>query len=89
MDSLEKNLRKRKAASAGDSTAASLKALKREITPTLTKAAKRLEETMKLFERRLDEFLRELKSSILLTVRQAASTSSSPKPTSRRRSRRT
>ncbi len=89
MDSLEKNLRKQKTAPAGDTTAASLKALKQEITPTLTKTAKRLEQTLTLFERRLDEFLRELKSSILLTVRQATSTSSSPKPTSRRRSRST
>lgn len=88
MGALEKSLRRQKA-TPKDSTAASLKALKREITPTITKAAKRLEETLTLFERRLDEFLRELKSSILLTIRQATSKSSSPKPTSRRRSRST
>jgi hypothetical protein len=89
LDSLEKNLQKEKRTVSDRSTAASLKALKQEITPTLTKASKRLEQTMTLFERRLDEFLRELKSSILLTVRQATSSSTSPKSTSRRRSRRT
>jgi hypothetical protein len=88
MDALEKNLRKQ-ARPTSDSTAATLKELKREITPTLTKTAKRLEESLTLFERRIDEFLRELKSSILLTIRQATSQSSTPKSTSRRRSRRT
>ncbi len=89
MGALEKSLRRQKASPASASTAVSLKELKREITPTITKAAKRLEETLALFERRFDEFLRELKSSILLTIRQATSKSSSPKPTSRRRSRST
>ncbi|MFX1564644.1 MAG: hypothetical protein ACFFCH_01495 [Promethearchaeota archaeon] len=54
-----------------ESASADLKELQRELVPTLTQAVQRLEEMITLFETRFEEFLRELQSNILVTVRQA------------------
>ncbi len=54
-----------------ESASADLKELQRELVPTLTQAVQRLEEMITLFETRFEDFLRELQSNILVTVRQA------------------
>lgn len=48
-----------------------LKELQKELLPTLIQAVHRLEEMITLFETRFEEFLRELQSNILVTVKQA------------------
>jgi hypothetical protein len=54
-----------------DSSSKEIQELKKELAPTLTQAVQRLEEMITFFETRFEEFLRELQSSILVTVRQA------------------
>jgi hypothetical protein len=54
-----------------ESRSKELRELQKELVPTLTQAVQRLEEMITLFETRFEEFLRELQSNILVTVRQA------------------
>lgn len=63
----------------------SSKELQKELIPTLTQAIQRLEEMVALFETRFEEFLRELQSNILVTVRQAVKDSPPKKKTSTKR----
>lgn len=57
-----------------------IETLKRELTPTLTQTIQRLEEMLALFENRIEEFLRELQSNILVTIKQAVAEESKRKP---------
>ena len=50
-----------------------VEAMRKEISPALTQAVQRLEEALTLFETRMEEFLRELQTSILIAIRQASS----------------
>lgn len=64
---------------------AMMEELRKEISPALTQAVQRLEEALVLFETRMEEFLRELQSSIMLAIRQAATSApSKPSPAKRR-----
>lgn len=50
-----------------------IKELQKELIPTLIQAVHRLEEMITLLEARFEEFLRELQSNILVTVKEAVS----------------
>ena len=79
-ESFEKTLTKVAKEAPQTSSQESLKELQKELVPTLTQAVQRLEESIVLFENRFEEFLRELQSNILVTVRQAV-ISEAPKKT--------
>jgi hypothetical protein len=79
-ESFEKALKKVAMEAPKPSTQESLKELQKELVPTLTQAVQRLEETIVLFENRFEEFLRELQSNILVTVRQAVKSEAPEKP---------
>ena len=68
-----------------ESSSKELRELQRELVPTLTQAVQRLEEMVALFETRFEEFLRELQSNILVTVRQAVKESPPKQKTPTRR----
>lgn len=69
---------------------ASLAELQKELVPTLTQAVQRIEEMITLFETRFEEFLRELQSNILVTVKQAVeSTPTKGKVTPKRKTKAT
>ena len=68
-----------------ESSSKELQELQRELVPTLTQAVQRLEEMVAFFETRFEEFLRELQSNILVTVRQAVKDTPSKQKTPARR----
>ncbi|MFX1577386.1 MAG: hypothetical protein ACFFCF_09430 [Promethearchaeota archaeon] len=68
-----------------ESSSKELRELQKELVPTLTHAVQRLEEMVALFETRFAEFLRELQSNILVTVRQAVKDSPPKQKTSTKR----
>jgi hypothetical protein len=70
-ESLEKSIDKISKQKPTKQTDEALKELQKELVPTLTSAVQRLEEMITLFETRFEEFLRELQSNILITVKQA------------------
>ena len=70
-EALEKTMDKMAKQKPPKTSDTSLKELQKELVPTLTQAVHRLEEMITLFETRFEEFLRELQSNILVTVKQA------------------
>ncbi|MFX0168837.1 MAG: hypothetical protein ACFE89_05680 [Candidatus Hodarchaeota archaeon] len=95
-DSFEKTLKKVIKEKPTASPKDSLKELQKELVPTLTLTVQRLEETIALFETRFEEFLRELQSNILVTVRQAVKSetpkemvTSKPEPSAKRKTKTT
>lgn len=70
-DKIESSLKKLQEQKPAKDSSAEISELKRELAPTLSQAIQRIEELLTLFETRLEEFLKELQSNIILTVRQA------------------
>jgi alanyl-tRNA synthetase len=70
-EALEKSMDKLVKQKPSKTSDASLAELQKELVPTLTQVVQRIEEMITLFETRFEEFLRELQSNILVTVKQA------------------
>jgi hypothetical protein len=87
-EALEKTMDKMAKQKPPKTSDTSLKELQKELVPTLTQAVLRLEEMITLFETRFEEFLRELHSNILVTVKQAVeSTPNKQKPAEKRKTK--
>jgi len=89
-EALEKSMDKIAKQKPTKTSDASLAELQKELVPTLTQAVQRIEEMITLFETRFEEFLRELQSNILVTVKQAVeSTSTEEKDAPKRKTKAT
>jgi acyl-CoA synthetase (NDP forming) len=79
-----KELAKQKPSGASGESAAAITTLQRDVGPALAQAVQRLEKMVGLLEKRIEEFTRELPSTINVALRQAVAASAKPSATKQR-----